>query len=277
MRVLITSSSGANGQGYGALLSFSAQGALRGTLSHDSRLVDPRGMAPHEGDSLIYVNSGDDRVLALDQGGDVVLDSGRIPGLDPGGGKFGPDGRYYVTVRTLGTIRALPAELDDHGELVIPECSVPFPRGFEFGGDGRLYLASGIGPTGQGDNTIVVFDHQSSEEPTPLVSDPELSPLDMTMSPRNTLLVSSEWPFGEPDASTSVREYDTLTGELVRVLTPDPSVGLRRPRGLRLTPDGLLYWVGEEHLVAFEYSSGQFLGTIVRLERLNGQAVVIVS
>ena len=33
--------------------------------------------------------SGNDRVLALDLDGDVVRDSGPIPGLDPGGAEFG--------------------------------------------------------------------------------------------------------------------------------------------------------------------------------------------
>jgi hypothetical protein len=34
---------------------------------------------------------------------------------------------------------------------------VPFPRGFAFGRDGRLFLGSGIGPNGEGDDTNVAF------------------------------------------------------------------------------------------------------------------------
>jgi DNA-binding beta-propeller fold protein YncE len=277
MHILVTSASGSNGEGYGALLSFNCEGSLLGRFTSDARIVDPRGMAPDALGSLIYVNSGDDRVLALDQNGEVILDSKRIPGLDPGGGRLGPDGRYFLTARGQGSVRGMPASLDDHGELVVPENSVAFPRGFDFGRGGQLYLASGIGPSGQGDNTIVVFDGENSQQAALLVNDPELSPLDLTMSPAQTLLVSSEWPFGAPDAVVSIREYDAVTGELVRVLAPDPSVGLRRPRGLRLAPDGRLYWVGEEHVVAFDYSSGRFLGAFVRLAGLNGQAVMIVA
>jgi len=33
----------------------------------------------------------------------------------------------------------------------LPPGVVPFPRGFAFGHDGRLFLASGMGPDGQGD------------------------------------------------------------------------------------------------------------------------------
>ena len=276
VRILVTSASGTNGEGYGALLSFDAEGVLLGRFSSDPRIADPRGMAPDASGSLIYVNSGDERLLALDRGGVVLLDSKRIPGLDPGGGKFGPDGRYYVTARARGSVYAMRATLDGHGELVIPEDSVAFPRGFDFGRGGQLYLASGIGPSGQGDNTIVVFDGEDSQEAEVLVSDTELSPLDLTISPKETLLVSSESPFGAPDAVVSVREYDAVTGQLVRVLAPDPSVDFRRPRGLRLTQEGHLYWVGEEHVVAFDYPSGGFLGASIRLERLNGQAVAIV-
>jgi hypothetical protein len=57
--------------------------------------LDPSG-------ALVYLNSGDDRILALDLHGHVVRDSGPLPGLDPGGGEFGPDGRYYVTMRRRG-------------------------------------------------------------------------------------------------------------------------------------------------------------------------------
>jgi hypothetical protein len=72
-----------------------------------------------------------------------VHDSGRIAGLDPGGGTFGPDGRYYVGMRRARTILAMNAALDGDREPLLPEGIVPFPRGFGFASDGRVYLVSG--------------------------------------------------------------------------------------------------------------------------------------
>jgi DNA-binding beta-propeller fold protein YncE len=163
MSLLVTSASGTNGAGYGAILGFDDDGNLIGPFSRDTRIVDPRGLAlgPSSG-GLIYVNSGSDRVLALDKLGDVVRDSGRVSGLDPGGANFGQDGRYYLTARRRQTILSMSPFLDVRAEPVLPDHAVPFPRGFAFARDGRLYLASGIGPSGEGDNAIVVFDRKGA-------------------------------------------------------------------------------------------------------------------
>src|ERR1700683_3642344 len=162
MRILVTSASGANGNGYGAILGFGPEGEFTGSFSSDPRITDPRGLSLDPSGALVYLNSGDDRMLALDLHGNVVRDSGPIPGLDPGGAEFGPDGRYCVTMRRQRTILAMPASLDEEGKLLLPEGTVPFPRGFGFGRDGRLYLSSGVAPSGQGDNTIVVFDRSGA-------------------------------------------------------------------------------------------------------------------
>jgi DNA-binding beta-propeller fold protein YncE len=238
---------------------------------------DPRGLSLDPSGALIYINSGEDRVLALDHLGEVVRDSGRIPGLNPGGGTFGPGGRYYVGVRRRRTILAMSAALDGQTEPLLPDGVVPFPRGFGFGPDGRLYLASGVGPSGEGDNTIVVFDRDGAPRPRRLVTDRELSPLDLTLAPNGHIVVASEYPFGASDAVTSVREYDPTTGQLLRVFVPDRSLKFRRPRGLRFGADGRLYCVGEDHVVAFDFSAGSFLGPVVELPRLNGQALVLLA
>ena len=86
-----------------------------------------------------------------------MRDSGAIAGLNPGGGNFGPDGRLYVGLRAARTITAFTPTLDGSGEPVLPSAVVPFPRGFAFGQDGTLFLASGIDPGGEGDNTILAF------------------------------------------------------------------------------------------------------------------------
>jgi hypothetical protein len=84
-------------------------------------------------------------------------------------------------------------------------------------------------------------------------------------------VVSSEHPFGAPDAVSSIREYERLSERLVRVFLPDSSLWSRRPRGLRYGPDGRLYCVGQDHVVAFDFVSTRCLGRAVELFRLNGQ------
>jgi DNA-binding beta-propeller fold protein YncE len=276
-RILVTSASGANGDGHGTLLSFSAGGKLAGPFGDDPRITDPRGLSLSPAGDLVYVTSGDDRVLALDKNGNVTLDSGRTEGLDAGGGTFAPDGRYCVTLRRRGTILALPSRLDTEGEPLLPDGAVPFPRGFGFGDGGQLYLSSGIGPSGEGDNTITVFDRDGRLRNRRLVSDRELSPLDLAIAPGGNLVVSSEWPFGSPSATATIREYDPSTGRLVRVLAPDPAIRFTRPRGLRFGPGGQLYCVGQDHVVAFDFTNGRFLGVIAELQRLNGQAVLLLK
>ena len=88
------------------MLGFNSEGEPLGPFSGDPRITDPRGLSLDPSGTLIYLNSGEDRVLALDHLGNTVRDSGQIPGLDPGGATFGPDGRYYVTMRRTRTISA---------------------------------------------------------------------------------------------------------------------------------------------------------------------------
>ena len=90
----------------------------------------------------------------------------------------------------------MPAALDGEGELLLPEGIVPFPRGFGFGRDGRAYLASGVAPSGDGDNTIVVFDRSGRLHTPRLVTDPELSAFDLKVASNGT----SWWPANGPSA-----------------------------------------------------------------------------
>ena len=62
----------------------------------------------------------------------------------------------------------------------------------------------------------------------------------------------------------------------MRVFTPEPSVGFRRPRGLRFGPGGRLYCEGEDYVVAFDFGTGTFVGPVVQFARLNGQALALV-
>jgi DNA-binding beta-propeller fold protein YncE len=273
MNILVTSAAGANGDGYGALLGFDSDGRLLGHFSEDARIADPRGLAVGDKSGLLFLNSGSNRVLALDGNGNVVRDTGPIDGLNPGGGTFGPDRRYYAGSRGARTILAFASSLHTKGENVLPAGIVPFPRGFTFGHDGQLFLASGIGPNSEGDDTIVAFEQGGEILSSRFVQDPELSPLDLVIAPNGNIVVSSERPFGASDAITTVREYDARNGQLVRVLSPGDRAGFRRPRGLRFAPDGNLYCVARDEVVGFDFASGVCLGVVVRFPRLNGQAV----
>ena len=272
MVLLVTSASGANGAGYRKLLAFGEDGELLGSFSDDARIIDPRGLGTDG--TLLFLNSGSNRILALDGKGRVVRESGAIPGLNPGGGNFGPDGRYYVGLRTARTIMAFAPTLDGPGDIVLPPSVVPFPRGFAFGEDGTLFLASGIGPGSEGDNTILAFSPERRIKSSWKVEDPELSPLDLAIAPNGNVVVSSEHPFGAPDAVTTIREYDQVDGRLVRVLAPDRGTGFSKPRGLRFGPDGKLYCGARDEVVVFDFVSGKCLGAVVRLPGLNGQAVI---
>ncbi len=273
MRLLVTSAIGANGNGCGALLAFDHWGTPLGVFSDDARITDPRGLAVESDTGLLFVNSGADRILALDPHGKIIRDTGPIMGLNPGGGIFGPDRRYYVGLRSVRTIMAFAKELDRAGEHILPSGIIPFPRGFAFGRDGCLFLASGIGPNGEGDDTIVAIAPDGHILSPRFVRDSELSPLDLAIAPNGNIIVSSERPFGAADATTTIREYNSNDGQLVRVLSPNGRAEFRRPRGLRFAPDGNLCCVAQDEVVSFDFDSGSCLGAIVRFDRLNGQAL----
>ncbi len=274
MTLLVTSATGVNGAGYGKVLAFADDGRPIGVFGDDPRIADPRGLVIDPVDRLLFVNSASNRILALDRNVQVVRATRTVAGLNPGGGNFGPDGRYYVGLRSERTIMAFTRKLDRAGEYVLPPHVVSFPRGFAFAHDGRLFLASGIGPGGEGDNTILAFDSDRRMLPSWKVRDPELSPLDLAVAPSGNIVVSSEHPFGAADAVTTIREYYHADGRLVRVLVPDDGVRFQKPRGLRFGPHARLYCVAQDEVIAFDFETGDCLGAVATLPGLNGQAVI---
>lgn len=171
---------------------------------------------------------------------------------------------------------AFATSLDQLGQRILPQGVVPFPRGFAFDTKGRLFLASGIGPDGEGDDTIYAFDQAMKPMPAWHVDDPEVSPLDLVIAPNGNVVVSSERPFGAPDAVTTVREYDANNGRLVRVMSAAGMAQFRKPRGLRFDHAGRLYCVARDEVVAFDLATGACLGTVVKQPRLNGQALIFI-
>jgi DNA-binding beta-propeller fold protein YncE len=274
MRIVVTSASGANGNGRGTLLAFDLNGHSLGPFAPDAGIVDPRGLHVHPDGRHLYVNNGDDRVLLLDERGAVVASTATIERLNPGGGAISPDGRYCVTARTWRTIVAFSADLSGPGVTLLPDDVVAFPRGFAFSSDGGLFLAAGAtGSSGVGAGVIFAISPAPELRKTRLVEDAELSPLDLTLAPNGNIVASSEVPFGSQDAVTSAREYDVRTGKLVRVFRPDGSVRFQRPRGLRFAPDGRLFCVARDEVVTFDFESTKMLGAVVRFDELHGQAL----
>jgi hypothetical protein len=175
--------------------------------------------------------------------------------------------------RTDRTIAAFPPDLDGIGTPILKRGIVPFPRGFAFANDGELFLASGVGPDGQGANAILRFTASGTLKNDRFAVDDAMSPLDLSISPDGNVLVSSEFPFGSHAAATSIREYDGRSGALVRVFSPPTDVPFRRPRGLRFGPDGHLYCTAQDGVIASDYGSGHCLGVVVAHPWLNGQAI----
>jgi hypothetical protein len=134
-----------------------------------------------------------------------------------------------------------------------------------------------MSPSGIGEDTIKVFDANGELVAPRFVDDSQLSPLDLAIAPNGNIVVSSEWPFGATDATSSVRDYDSTSGRLVRIFKPDGSIRFHNPRGLRFGRHGNLYCVARDEVVSFNFETGLYGGTILNLSDLFGQAVEFFS
>jgi len=103
------------------------------------------------------------------------------------------------------------------------------------------------------------------------LTDPEPSPLDLTLDLTEHIVVASEYPIGAPGAVARLREFEPTSDDLVHVLGSNRPVEFRGPRGLTFGADARLYCVGEDHVVVFDFSTGEFLRRVVQHPRRHGQ------
>jgi hypothetical protein len=129
MHMIVTSASGASGNGYGAILGFGPEGEFTGWFSSDPRIADPAVCPLTRQAHSSTRTAATTEYWRLNSTGT----SARL-GVDartrPGRRRVRPDGRSCVTMRRQRAILAMPAALDSEGEFLLPEGIVPFPRGF---------------------------------------------------------------------------------------------------------------------------------------------------
>ncbi len=304
--------------GNNAVLRFSGQdGSFVGIFadSDSSGLFDPRDVVMRgafgDPSANIFVNTGTNQVFEYTPSGEFVgvlstltTSAGEggtplAPNQGPGGGVWGPRGNFFIGSRDDGTV----IEIDGNdgvqlGALFDPAAAgIEFPRGFVFLPDGDLVIGNGaLAPSagGTGGGTLLRIDADSgaittlvdnTSSPAPgAVIDGDLSPLDVILSPDGSQIVlSSEAPFGEPDATTTIRTYDPDTGELLAVFDPgiDPDTGerfLRSPRGIGFGPDGLLYVssTAADTIVRFDPATGALVDKFAEFDGLTAQAIEFV-
>ncbi len=294
--VVTSAAASASRGGNGAPLRFDGEtGAYLGRYGADAGLTDPRDILLELPDPRTIVTDGlpeDATVLVV--GGDTVvrLDArtGRfqetvseLAGLNAGGLVMGPDGDLYAGARTARTIVRFDGRTGASLGNFVPAGVMMFPRGFVFGADGNLYLGNGADPaTGEGGGTLIRFDGATGAVlDEAFVTDPELSPLDVILGLDDKLYVSSEFPFGQPGAKSTVRVYGEdgrLIGVLDAGLGEDGEALLQAPRGVGFGPDGLLYVssTGTGSVLRFDPATGEFIDVFARYPDLNGQALTFV-
>ncbi len=86
------------------------------------------------------------------------------------------------------------------------------------------------------------------------------------------------WPKAKRSKATHGKEAVDARASGQGRTVEDLNVGnqlaeFRKPRGLRFAPNGHICCVAQDEVVAFDFISGECLGVIVRLPRLNGQAL----
>jgi DNA-binding beta-propeller fold protein YncE len=281
--ILVSSAAAASGVVRDGVFRFDPEtGQFRGYFGHGVEIRDPRGIRLSPDGEYVVVNNGDDRILKFDaKTGFLVNALPSIQGLNPGGGKFGWDGRYYVGSRTLKSVIAFDLSGRRDPSTFVAPSLVAFPRGIATSSTKDTYVASGTNPvTGEGRNTILRFDPLGRFDDSFHVEDAELSPLDIEIGPNGNVFAASEFPFGHPRALTTVREYDHKVGGLLRVFDAgvDASTGriTRMPRGITFGPDGELYSAGADNVVRYNFADGRFDRIVLESPDILIQSIIFI-
>ncbi len=281
--ILVSSAAAASGAVRDGVFRFDAEtGRLGGSFGQGGEIKDPRGIRLSPDGRYVVVNNGDNRILKFDATTGLLIDAlPPVEGLNPGGGKFGPDGRYYAGSRTLKSVIAFDLSRKHDPSTFLPASLVGFPRGIAIAATGETYVASGTDPaTGEGRNTILRVDPWGRLEDSFRVEDRELSPLDLEIGPNGNVFAASEFPFGEPRALTTVREYDGKLGRSLRVF--DAAVDRsgervsRMPRGITFGPDGELYSAGADNVVRYRLADARFDRIVVESRDIRIQSIIFV-
>lgn len=256
---------------------------------NDPRQFASTGFPP--GGSVLIVG-GENRVAQYDFAGNFLgnlVDFGFVEPvsgvqLNAGGMVVTPTGNVAVGARPPTNE---PLEFDANtgafiGGILPMSNQIEFIRGYVFSADGTtLFLGNGSArpPAGNGGGNVVIIDVATSAV-TGTIDDAELSPLDVILTPAGTILTSSEFPFGDANATNTVREYDPVTGNLLRVCSAPPGVGFARPRGLGIGPDGLVYAssTGTDSILRFDISGTDcaFVDVFAEVAGLNGQGFAFI-
>jgi len=281
--ILVSSAGAARGAVRNGVFRFdAATGRFEGSFGRGAEINDPRGICLSLGGAYVAVNNSDGRILSFDaKSGSFINALPLVEALNPGGGKFGWDGRYYVGSRAQRSIIALDLSGKRGPSTFVPRSFVTFPRGLAISPTAGLYLASGADPvTRKGQNTILRFDSTGNLDESFRVRDDELSPLDLEVGPNGNVLASSEFPFGDPRAIATVREYDKASGHLLRVFDAGANAYgeriTRMPRGITFGPDGGLYSAGADNVVRYNFATGRFDRVILESHDILIQSIIFI-
>ena len=267
--------SSATGVGHGTLRALEERGSWRDFGPADIR--DPRGVRRRADDQRIVVNEPFG-IRLLNLAGSSLTRIALPSGLEPGGGAFAPNGAYYFGSRTHRSLERVDLTTQQYCGTAVALDEIAFPRGFAILGDGTFVVASGTHPiSGSGRRALLRYRANGELEDDAFVEDPALDPLDVGLY-NEQLYVTSEFPFGAGDATTSLRRYDARTGALTGVWSAEnvPAFKeLRKPRGIAFSENGALVLCAQNCVLAIDVEKFDTAVVLATDDLLAGQSLAL--